>query len=829
MTSGAAATGKKTAAASRAAGGSSQSEWKEVSRRSKKVVVSASAISRVIGRSGCNINAVREISGAHIEVEKQKGQQGDRQIIIKGSATATQNAQQLIQALASEPDKELSQIVIELGLSRPSSSSGDEFVPPVASTTPVRVAKAAAQPASNASPTSVSKSSSASTIVSKSQSGSTPMSAAAFANRSTTTTSRGASANVTQQPFTGNTWVATKTTTAGRATTTTTPASATAAKQPPRGPATSSATSSPSLPLKQAGAVAVNKPSTPDMKQPAFGSTARPPSTQQPFAPRSPKPSTPQSQTSGSASPQVQPAAGQQSEYTPFTNNLFPKVASVWSREQRPNFASVAASGISGSSQQQQANCGQPQQQHIQPTSSNLQVEAEHDATNLSKAPGYRGNFISPSLSSTPSSSASSFNMAQASGSGHRSAPCTPPLMPASARQPTPPEQAASPQPPVASGLQTIRGVDTFEQSNIFSSASFSPSSYSKNFNLAPGARSSNAGYDLRQPATSTTFSGQHPLSSVGQIHPPMSSVDSVAGPNTSLSTSVGSSLNPNAPDFSASARAAAAQQQHANGSTLLRPALGGMAHHQSQSATRPPIPFQEVLPNPQLQMQMRAAILAAGASLQMQTLQQQQARYNQQSLNSIAQAQAQAQAAAQAAALANNLGAPDFSPPSAETLRLLHTAISSFPAAATGAPLQQQQQQPPQPPAPQSNASSNLTSSQYMSYMGGMNMRSAEIAAKADAVDDRKPLRPIGTERAQKKMPDRAYPGGGLSSNDLWPLDVNTITPDADWLGQQFSSDPLSSLLQNNYSSNSNRFDHTSSVDQVLDQQFQVRAKLPD
>lgn len=56
--------------------------WKEVVRRSKKVSVPSNAISRVIGRGGCNINAIREVSGAHIEVEKQRGA-GDRTIIIR--------------------------------------------------------------------------------------------------------------------------------------------------------------------------------------------------------------------------------------------------------------------------------------------------------------------------------------------------------------------------------------------------------------------------------------------------------------------------------------------------------------------------------------------------------------------------------------------------------------------------------------------------------------------------------------------------------------------------------------------------------------------------
>lgn len=44
----------------------------------------------MIGRAGGNINAIREATGAYIEVEKQNGkkEQHDRQITIKGSEHA---------------------------------------------------------------------------------------------------------------------------------------------------------------------------------------------------------------------------------------------------------------------------------------------------------------------------------------------------------------------------------------------------------------------------------------------------------------------------------------------------------------------------------------------------------------------------------------------------------------------------------------------------------------------------------------------------------------------------------------------------------------------
>jgi predicted RNA-binding protein YlqC (UPF0109 family) len=92
--------------------------WKEVTRscpssRSKKVIVPSSVISRVIGRGGCNINAIREATNAHIEVEKQqKGQvQPERTIQIKGTAEATKQAYSLITALMNEPDVDIKKLI----------------------------------------------------------------------------------------------------------------------------------------------------------------------------------------------------------------------------------------------------------------------------------------------------------------------------------------------------------------------------------------------------------------------------------------------------------------------------------------------------------------------------------------------------------------------------------------------------------------------------------------------------------------------------------------------------------------------------------------------
>ncbi|XP_050507031.1 ankyrin repeat domain-containing protein 17-like isoform X3 [Diabrotica virgifera virgifera] len=93
--------------------------WKEVVRKSsvqtltasesgvKKVSVPLNAISRVIGRGGSNINAIRGATGAHIEVEKQSKGQGERIITIKGSADATKQAHNLIATLIKDPDVDI--------------------------------------------------------------------------------------------------------------------------------------------------------------------------------------------------------------------------------------------------------------------------------------------------------------------------------------------------------------------------------------------------------------------------------------------------------------------------------------------------------------------------------------------------------------------------------------------------------------------------------------------------------------------------------------------------------------------------------------------------
>ena len=58
-----------------------QEGWKEVTRKYKKIVVPSNAVARVIGRQGVHINAIKEVSGANIDVDRAKS--GDRTLTIK--------------------------------------------------------------------------------------------------------------------------------------------------------------------------------------------------------------------------------------------------------------------------------------------------------------------------------------------------------------------------------------------------------------------------------------------------------------------------------------------------------------------------------------------------------------------------------------------------------------------------------------------------------------------------------------------------------------------------------------------------------------------------
>ena len=127
-----------------------EEEWKEVGRKPttstsataapaapsaneigcKKIQVPLNAISRVIGRGGSNINAIRAATGAHIEVEKQGKTQGDRSITIKGVAEATKHAHSLISTLIKDPDADILSMLPRNNFQPVKSSSSNNVVAP---------------------------------------------------------------------------------------------------------------------------------------------------------------------------------------------------------------------------------------------------------------------------------------------------------------------------------------------------------------------------------------------------------------------------------------------------------------------------------------------------------------------------------------------------------------------------------------------------------------------------------------------------------------------------------------------------------------------------
>ncbi|CAI4227277.1 unnamed protein product [Auanema sp. JU1783] len=107
--------------------------WKDAdaARRSKSntLCVGSSVIARVIGRGGFNINAIREATGASIEVEKQgiKKEQHDRHIFIKGTQDIVRNATQMINGLIADNDASVTDIIRQVlrGNSSVASSSSE--------------------------------------------------------------------------------------------------------------------------------------------------------------------------------------------------------------------------------------------------------------------------------------------------------------------------------------------------------------------------------------------------------------------------------------------------------------------------------------------------------------------------------------------------------------------------------------------------------------------------------------------------------------------------------------------------------------------------------
>ncbi|XP_046672408.1 ankyrin repeat domain-containing protein 17-like isoform X4 [Homalodisca vitripennis] len=339
--------------------------WREVVRkylnspfRSKKVSVPLNAISRVIGRGGSNINAIRCATGAHIEVEKQSKGQGERIITIKGSTEATRQAHNLIAALIKDPEVDILTML------------------------PKATKQAATATWDKSAQNSKSKSTGAKTSSTSSTSTST-VSSATTAKPSTSAEKRAAqlaAAGNTKTTMSYTTAIMTSSRASKTVTTTPTPSQTFAAKL------TAEVTVSPAAPPTPQ-----LSPAAPTPAPAAIPTTTTPqPLPLPPATPTPPLPATTTTTTTASA------AHSATLEYSLF-NDTFTKVAqqSMWGRENDPsqkgmNFASVAATGAPANGPQQLPNM------HTYLESSPPQVDA-------AKAPGYRGTTVCSPVSSKSS------------------------------------------------------------------------------------------------------------------------------------------------------------------------------------------------------------------------------------------------------------------------------------------------------------------------------------------------------------------------------------------------------------------------------------------
>ena len=82
-------------------------------RKCQRIAVPAKAISRIIGRAGCNINAIREATGAQVDLDKLKNS-ADAVVTIRGNADASRVAHDLVVALICESDKDIEQLIPQM-------------------------------------------------------------------------------------------------------------------------------------------------------------------------------------------------------------------------------------------------------------------------------------------------------------------------------------------------------------------------------------------------------------------------------------------------------------------------------------------------------------------------------------------------------------------------------------------------------------------------------------------------------------------------------------------------------------------------------------------
>lgn len=804
-----------------------EDDWKEVVRRQKKINVPANAISRVIGRGGCNIKLVREISGAYIDIENQRNSQGeiiktggDRQIIIKGSNEATKTAYQLIQSFVNEPEKDTDAILTQLGLPKPILPSAGESSKATSGVS-AKANLLAANPASSRQSTSAVGANNGacktSPIGSRDQHQQPKYQQ--LASEPAFSKSNNSSLNSSRKNSSGTSYDA------------------------PHEEANSSQKSSICNVSSSAEKSNDSISSRPNNKSELMVSTASPAANEPPPNP-----------TSMSREPGY---------FSPF-DSILGKVAqeTIWStKETKLNFASVAAAGLNASSSASTASNNSNSSLNNKKTKE-IQVD-------ISKAPGYRNVNLSPNytpsvsyqshgpttsaVGSTASTSTLNQIMANNFGPigaiGAKSAPCTPPLSSVtikppsftsqhSAIQPAGVQQASltsafssslnsarsvqkilgSPTKPFGSSASSASVASAFAQPPPFSTSSSSAYHPTKNFTAASSfSGSSRVFHDSTSNLLSNSDLSGDPLFNAMNTSTNSSSLNpamQLANP-TSYQQSSSQSSSSFLPMQSTASFIGQPPQQQATISSLSSP--------QQQAATQP------LASN--LQLQMRAALLAAGAQLQaariqqtnpfipkppqlsnlnppdqstdkMRMLQQMQQQYQMSYLRGQPQGGQQSQFSAQASTSANPIGsrlgsnvqlpklsnqqqlpsmsklpvASNFSPNSSKFVAPFHqqsstslntqNQLSSFAAGS-------------QPSLQLNNPAQMLSSSQQQQqqlqqlFANASKLGEQQYAGETSgtAVSEEKRLpRPIGTERAQRKLLPETFDLG--SSFNQWPSD---------------------------------------------------------
>uniref|UniRef100_A0A1I7RHD0 ANK_REP_REGION domain-containing protein n=1 Tax=Bursaphelenchus xylophilus TaxID=6326 RepID=A0A1I7RHD0_BURXY len=97
-------------------------------RRVYAMIVNSNTVARIIGRAGQNINAIREATGAHIEVEKiaTRREQSTRQIVVKGLYDVAKLAVTMIDQLIRDSETHVSDIIKRVTRSRSRSSTNTQ-------------------------------------------------------------------------------------------------------------------------------------------------------------------------------------------------------------------------------------------------------------------------------------------------------------------------------------------------------------------------------------------------------------------------------------------------------------------------------------------------------------------------------------------------------------------------------------------------------------------------------------------------------------------------------------------------------------------------------